>query len=179
MKVLRKERYYDNPPEVVWVALTSPAALAEWLMPNNFRPELNATFELVTDPTPMCRSAKRYCRVLEFDPPRRMVWSWQHETEPGKRETPPMRITWTLRPEGAGTRLQLEQTGFEGNGWLLPLLMSIGWKMMLKHRIPLILANVRRAADGFAFTPGAIPLKKRFYRATTVPAAYFPTGTAE
>ena len=35
-RVIRKEIFLPHPPEDVWLALTDPQALAEWLMPNNF-----------------------------------------------------------------------------------------------------------------------------------------------
>jgi uncharacterized protein YndB with AHSA1/START domain len=39
-----------EPPEKVWRALTTPAVLAEWLMPNEIRPEVGARFSLRTAP---------------------------------------------------------------------------------------------------------------------------------
>ncbi len=38
IKTLRKEVFYPHPRDKVWAALTTPEALAEWLMPNDFEP---------------------------------------------------------------------------------------------------------------------------------------------
>lgn len=172
MKVLRKERFYPFAPEVVWLALTDPAALAEWLMPNNFAPALGAKFEFRTDATPVCGSGLTRCEVLEFDPPRRMTWSWCRDAAPGAPAHPPMRIAWTLTTENEGTRLRLEQTGLEGQGWIIGVLMSIGWGMMMRNNIPRVLRNISHRTGALAFDPGAIPLGKRYYRAKSVPAEF-------
>jgi uncharacterized protein YndB with AHSA1/START domain len=176
MKRLRKERFYPVSAGVVWEALTDPAALAEWLMPNNFRAQVGATFELVTDPTPICGSGITRCQVVELATGKRMVWTWQRDAGAGRPASPPMTVAWTLVPEKAGTRLILEQTGLEGQGWLVRLLMNVGWGMMLRKRLPLVLANVAVQGGVTRFTPGAVPMSKRYYRCKTVPALYLQHG---
>jgi uncharacterized protein YndB with AHSA1/START domain len=174
MRILRKERFYPVSPAVVWEALTNPAALMEWLMPNNFRAEVGACFEFMTDPTPVCGSGVTRCQVVELVPQTRMTWKWLRDAEAGRPAHPPMTVTWTLIPERAGTRLVLEQTGLEGQGWLIGVLMSIGWTMMLRRRLPMVLANISEHDGVRHFKPGAVPLKKRYYRCKTVPARYLP-----
>lgn len=171
-RALRKERVYPVRPEVVWEALTNPAALAEWLMPNNFAPERGRKFEFRTDPHALCGSGLTRCEVLEIQPPRRMVWSWQRDASPGKPLPPPMTITWTLTPEGPGTRLTLEQTGLEHQGWLIGFLMNVGWGMMMRRSLTKVIARIDGPGPAVRFNPGAIPLKKRYYRCKTVPASY-------
>lgn len=160
---LRKSAHYKHPPESVWTALTDPRALAEWLMPNTFVPRVGHRFRFQTDPNRFCRIIATECEVLELDPPRRMVWSWEDRPLPGGPVRPPMRIEWTLTPERGGTRLELVQTG--ERPWWINLAMSFGWSGMLKDKLTKVLGNVR---DG-AFTPGAVPLEKRFYKARTIP----------
>ncbi|WP_438023664.1 SRPBCC family protein [Sorangium sp. So ce233] len=75
---LRIAREYPHPPELVWRALTEPALIAEWLMQNDFRPELGHRFTLRTDPGPGFDGVVR-CEVLELDPPTKMRWSWRVE----------------------------------------------------------------------------------------------------
>jgi uncharacterized protein YndB with AHSA1/START domain len=170
-KVIRKERLYPVPPNVVWEALTNPAALAEWLMPNNFTARQGASFEFLTDPTPVCGSGVTRCEVVELDPCRRMVWTWRRDAGAKGGAPLPMTVAWTLSAEGTGTRLVLEQTGLESQNWLVGVLMSIGWGMMLRRSLPRVIANVSR--DGAArFTPGAIPLAKRYYRCKSVPMSH-------
>lgn len=164
---IRKEVFYPDPPETVWVALTDPHAIAEWLMPNNFKPEVGHRFYFQVDPMPMFE-ARTECEVIECDPPRRLAYTWlivwrkEH-----RRKAQPMVVSWTLTPELGGTRLVFEQTPYVGPRALWTRLsMSMGWGLMHKRLIPRVLEHVR---DG-RFTPGAIPLERRHYKARTVPA---------
>ena len=79
-----------------------------------------------------------------------------------------MTITWTLTPQDGGTLLVLEQSGAENIGWLTRNMMRIGWGVMMKRLIPKVLARVSNGT----FTPGAIPLNKRYYTCKTVPEIY-------
>lgn len=178
-KVLRKERFYHVEPAVVWEALTNPAALAEWLMPNNFEARVGAKFEFRTDPTPVCGSGITRCEVRELEPCRRMVWTWLRDASAGSNAMPPMTVTWTLLPVHSGTRLVLEQTGFEHQTLLVRFLMSIGWSMMLKRSLSKVIANIRTHAGAQQFQPDAIPLTKRYYRCKSVPANFLhrPVGS--
>jgi hypothetical protein len=47
-------------------------------------------------------------------------------------------------------------------------MMRIGWGLMIKRLIPKILARV----ESGSFSPGAIPLAKRYYSCKTVPDEY-------
>lgn len=165
-KGIRKEFWYPDAPETVWVAITDPRAIAEWLMPNTFKPVVGHKFQFRTDPMPMCEGHTE-CEVLEVDPPRRLAYSWlivwtkQYKTEPQ-----PMIVSWTLTPERGGTRLVFEQTAYVGpRAWWTRFSMNMGWGMMHKRLIPKVMGHVR---DG-AFTPGAVPLEKRCYKAKTIP----------
>lgn len=170
-KTLKKERFYPVRPDVVWEAITNPAALAEWLMPNSFRAEVGASFEFRTDPTAICGSGLTRCKVIELVPCKRMVWTWHRDADV-KSSTPPMTITWTLAEEHGGTRLVLEQAGLEHQSWLIRILMSIGWGMMLRRSLSKVIANIS-VADGVArFASGAIPLSKRYYTCKSVPKSY-------
>jgi len=52
---LRKEAWCPHSPEKVWVAITDPRAIAEWLMPNNFKAEVGAKFRFEVDPMRMMK----------------------------------------------------------------------------------------------------------------------------
>jgi uncharacterized protein YndB with AHSA1/START domain len=167
-KTLRREFVYpDDSPERVWVALTDPRALAEWLEPNTFKPIVGHKFIFQVDPAPGCSSMTR-CEVVECEKPRRLSYTWTAVPKKrGKPDMGPMLVTWTLTPEGPGTRLVFEHTGLEMIPWWMGLMMRFGWGIMHKRWIPKVVRNV--AADG-TFTPGAIPLHKRCYKCKTVPA---------
>ncbi len=94
-------------PEQVWRALTEAGALAEWLMPNDFKPRLGHQFRFRPR-----RGRDRglrgevRCEVVELEAPRRLAYTWREQPE----QTPDL-VTWTLEPVEAGTRLRLEHTG--------------------------------------------------------------------
>ncbi|MBL8745930.1 MAG: SRPBCC domain-containing protein [Phycisphaerae bacterium] len=171
-KSVRKEAFYPYSPERVWVALTDPRALAEWLMPNTFRPVLGHEFEFRYDVQPFCGSGRTVCRVLEIDAPRRMVWSWTNvPRDPGQPMPPAMRVEWTLTRERNGTRLVLVHSGLEHESWFVGLMMRFGWGTMVSRWLPRVVANVAGDESG-VFTPGAIPLEKRCYTCRTIPAEF-------
>jgi uncharacterized protein YndB with AHSA1/START domain len=157
--------FYPVPREAVWVALTDRRALAEWLEPNDFEPVVGHKFRFQTDPG-ACGSGLSLCEVLEVDPPRKLVYSWQHvPSKPNKPMPHPTRVTWTLEEVPGGTKLTLEHTGFRGFGqWFISRMMWIGWKYMLRKLVPKVLARV----SGREFTPGAIPMNKRTYTCKAV-----------
>jgi uncharacterized protein YndB with AHSA1/START domain len=161
IKTLRKEVLLLHAPTRVWVALTDARALAEWLMPNDFRPEVGRTFQFRVDPMLSFQGIVD-CEVLEVEPPRRLVYTWVSRMK-GKPPHLPMTLIWTLVPTEDGTRLVLEQSGLENLTLWWRFSMKMGWGRMLKTLLPTVLDNV---SDG-DFTPGAIT--KRDYGVKTVP----------
>jgi uncharacterized protein YndB with AHSA1/START domain len=162
--VVRKEAWYPHPPSAVWIALTDPRAIAEWLMPNNFRAEIGAEFRMEVDPAPFCGDGVTLCKVLELEPERRLVYSWRTPETPGKKPCATTQVAWTLSPERGGTRLVLEHFGVEAIPLHQRLMMKFGWGTMVKRWIPKVAANVR---DG-RFSPGAFPLSKRCYKTSRI-----------
>ena len=75
IKTLRKEVFYPYPREKVWAALTTPQALAEWLMPNDFEPVVGKRFQFRVDGM-MNYSGITDCEILEVEPPERLVFTW-------------------------------------------------------------------------------------------------------
>ncbi len=166
MKSFRRKAVYKHAVEDVWAALTDPKALAEWLMPvTHFEPKAGARFRFQFDPEKLCPTGIVDLEILEIDPPRRMVWSWQHRAGEGTKQAPPMRVEWTLVPVEGGTRLELVQY-YEGQPWSITFAMGMGWRFYLRMYLPKALRNVA----GGVFTPGAIPLAKRAYKAKNMPA---------
>lgn len=166
MTALRREAFYPHPVDAVWEALTDPRALAEWLMPNNFEPVRGKRFRFHVDRS-WWFSGITECEVLEVDRPRRLVYTWQIlPRKDGAPRHAPMTLTWTLAPEGNGTRLVLEQEGIEHVHWWYRKALGMGWGRMLDTLLPKVIANVR---DG-RFVPGAVT--RRDYRTKTVPAGY-------
>ncbi len=165
MKSFRRKAVYRHPIDDVWTALTDPRALAEWLMPvTHFEPRVGERFRFQFDPEKLCPTGIVDLQILEIDPPRRMVWSWQHRAAEGAKQAPPMRVEWTLVPVDGGTRVELVQS-YEGQPWSITFAMGMGWRFYLGKFLPKALKNV----SGGVFRPGAIPLEKRAYKAKTVP----------
>ena len=132
---LRFEVVYKHPIEKVWRALTDSKAIAQWLMENDFEPRLGHEFQFRSKPQPGW-DGHTYCKVIEFDPPRRLAYTWRG----GPIDTV-LRIT--LEPVPEGTRLVLEHTGFRGvKALMVSLIMGSGWKGIVNKRIPAVLARM-------------------------------------
>jgi uncharacterized protein YndB with AHSA1/START domain len=163
MTTIRKDVYLDASVPDTWTALTDPKALAEWLMPNDFKPVVGHRFRFHVDPMGSY-SGITECEVLEVEPPTRLVYTWTSVPKDSSRPRPPaMTLIWTVAPEGNGSRLTLEQRGLETLSFFWRLSMRHGWKRMMGTHLPKVVRNVR----GGEFTPGAIV--KRDYGITTVP----------
>jgi uncharacterized protein YndB with AHSA1/START domain len=118
---LRIDEVLPSPIEAVWRALTDPRTLARWLMENDFEPRVGHAFTL-RDPPTATWDGRVACEVLELDPPRRMVWSWNG----GMKGETTTRVVFELRAEGEGTRFTLRHEG-EGDAAQGEALLS-GWK---------------------------------------------------
>jgi len=143
--MIRIETFYPFAVEQVWDALTDRESLAQWLMENDFRPQVGHKFSFRAKPMPGWNGIVD-CEVLEVERPHALSYTWQSG---GHRTT----VTWTLQADQSGTRLLLEHTGFRGvGGWMTSkLMLGPGWKKMLKRNIPVILAHRK---TGQPFPPG-------------------------
>ena len=165
-KSLRREAFFRHSQEDVWAAITTPEAIAEWLMPNDFKPEVGHKFRLQVDENFMFSGISE-CEVLEVDPPNKLVFNWV--IVPKDRDAPrhtPMILTWMLSSVDGGTRLVLEQAGLEHISWHYRWMMSGGWRRYIKSLLPKVLKNF----EAGNFTPGAIPPSKRCYPMKHIPA---------
>ena len=166
---IRKELFYPHPPEDVWAAITDPRAIAEWMMPNTFKPVLGHKFQFKTDPLPFCEDHIE-CEVVEFDPPRRLAYTWLivWRTQ-ARRKAEPMLVSWTLSPQDGGTRLVFDQSPYRGPyAWWTRFSMNMGWGMMHKRLLRRVLTHVSAGQ----FSPGAVPPAKRMYSAKTLPPEF-------
>jgi uncharacterized protein YndB with AHSA1/START domain len=99
-----------HPPAKVWRALTEPELLVAWLMSNDMRPLVGHKFTFKAQPMPWWDGVV-HCEVLELEPHKRLRYSWRSGPESSPLDTV---VTWTLTPTpSGGTRLALEQTGFQ------------------------------------------------------------------
>lgn len=114
-----------HPPQRVWRALTDPALLAEWLLPAiGLELEPGAAFKFKTQPYPGWDGTVN-CRFLEIEPQKKLSYTWVV----GDMELD-TRVTFTLTPTAAGTRLSLVQSGFKPEQKQNAGGARYGWKMM-------------------------------------------------
>jgi uncharacterized protein YndB with AHSA1/START domain len=107
---IRKEVRFPQPREQVWNALSTSAALAEWMYPNDFEPRIGHRFTFRVPPNPQVNfeGLTVHCEVLECEPPSRLVFSWS-----AGGPVIDTRVTFQLESEDGGTRLSLEHSGFD------------------------------------------------------------------
>jgi uncharacterized protein YndB with AHSA1/START domain len=127
---IQREIVFPQPREEVWRALTDSAALAEWLMPNDFEPRVGHRFTFRTQPNPQAGfDGIVHCEVIECAPPSQLAYSWAG----GGIDT---RVSYRLEADGGGTRVFFEQSGFDlAQPWGGNALRGAeyGWTMMFER----------------------------------------------
>jgi uncharacterized protein YndB with AHSA1/START domain len=136
MASIEVDQFLARPPGRVWAALTDPVLLARWLMPNDFKPVVGHVFTFRTEAVPQQGfDGIVHCEVLDLEPPRLMRFSWRG----GGLDTV---VSWSLVPEGAGTRLLIRHDGFDdadpGQRTVMGILGG-GWRGHLVRRLTALL----------------------------------------
>jgi uncharacterized protein YndB with AHSA1/START domain len=98
------EREMPYPPSKIWRALTETSLISEWLMENDFQPEVGRQFNFRANPVPQWNGIID-CEVLEVEPYVRLSYRW------GTMGVNSV-VAWTLTPTERGTHLRMEQSGF-------------------------------------------------------------------
>lgn len=108
-KTIRREILMPQPREQVWEAITNSATLEEWMYPNDFEPRIghHFTFRVPPNPKQGFDGLTVRCEVLECDPPNRLTFSWSVGGPVVNT-----RVSFRLEPDGDGTRLFFEHSGF-------------------------------------------------------------------
>ncbi len=97
------EKQLPHPIELVWAEITEKSAISNWLMAtDDFKPAVGCRFRM----KPLSMDGLVDAEVLEFEIPRRMVWSWSVDDR-----NPPSKVTFMLARDGAGTRFRLRHVG--------------------------------------------------------------------
>jgi len=132
LTAIRVHDHLPHSPATVWRALTDSRLIARWLMQNDFRLELGHEFNFHTTPMPAVKfDGVVHCKVLAIEPERLLRYSWRSKNAENALDSI---VTWRLVPEGDGTHLYLEHTGFDPDH---PL-QQIGRKMMGGGWIPIV-----------------------------------------
>lgn len=100
------EREMPHPPEKIWRALTQPHLIAEWLMKNDFKPDVGHRFNLRGD-----WGGVLDCEVLAVEPNKTLSYSWDFSSDDAVYDLKST-VTFTLTATTTGTRLRMEQSGF-------------------------------------------------------------------
>ena len=141
-RVIRVDQFLPHPPEKVWRAITEPDLIAKWLMPNDFKLEVGHTFTFQGFPIPAAGfGGTGHSEVLDFEPEKMLRIAWR--AAPADPSTLDSTVTFTLEPEGTGTRLFLVHDGFNPDDSYQAAshrFMSGGW--------PGVLAKVSQAIPG-------------------------------
>jgi uncharacterized protein YndB with AHSA1/START domain len=129
-RVIEIDQFYPHPPQRVWQALTTPELMARWLMePSGFTPVAGTCFSFRGQPMPSVGfSGEIACEVLDVVECKHLAISW---ADARSDEPSAWIVSWTLHPEGAGTRVILRHSGFNpddpiqqrsrtfmGSGWV-------------------------------------------------------------
>jgi uncharacterized protein YndB with AHSA1/START domain len=104
------ERVFPHPPEKLWRALTESTLLAQWMMNNDFAPEVGRRFQFRADPMPNWNGIVD-CEVLTVEPLKQLSYNWGvggAEAAGGLQWV----VLWTLTPAEGGTHVRMEQSGF-------------------------------------------------------------------
>ncbi|MEV5708921.1 SRPBCC domain-containing protein [Actinoallomurus sp. NPDC052274] len=111
-RTIRVDEFLPHPPAAVWRALTDSDLMARWLMPNDFKLVIGHAFTFQGTPIPQAGfGGTGHGTVLDFTAEKMLRISWCAAPEdPSRLEST---VTFTLQPEGTGTRLFLVHDGFD------------------------------------------------------------------
>lgn len=119
------EREFPHAPEKLWRALTQPHLMQEWLMKNDFAPQVGHRFKLTGE-----WGGVLDCEVLEIAPHRTLSYTWDFAHEDAAYNLKSV-VTFTLTPTAKGTMLRMEQAGFRTDQKQAFGGAQAGWKQFL------------------------------------------------
>jgi uncharacterized protein YndB with AHSA1/START domain len=119
--------YIETTPDKLWQALTDSAFTRQYWFGTELRTDwkVGSPFALVMDGT-----TSDVGEILEYDPPRRLSYTFQHVLRPEFRNEKPTKVVFTLEPHGNFVKLTLTHEGFDGAPQLLDAI-SNGWPAIL------------------------------------------------
>jgi len=128
MSKITVTRSLNFPISQVWQALTDPQQLENWLMNNDFRPELGHKFQFKTDPAPGFDGTIN-CEVLEINSQSRLSFSWASGSINST-------VAFNLQETSKGTELTVTHDGFGFKDIIGKTILKAGWKKLLGQKLP-------------------------------------------
>jgi uncharacterized protein YndB with AHSA1/START domain len=155
---LKIERLLPGPIERVWAYLTDSELRCRWLAAGPMETDAGTSFELVwrndelsdlpsRRPSGFPEEHRMQSRVVEFDPPRRLVISWQGSGD----------VSFDLAPQGDDVLLTLIHRRVPDRATLL--MYGAGWHMHLDLLVACATGQVRQP-----FWEGWSRLQKEYER---------------
>jgi uncharacterized protein YndB with AHSA1/START domain len=136
LTTVHADEFLPHPPARVWAALTDPDAVRAWFMAGDFQPVVGHRFEFHAGPVGATNfSGTIACEVLDVRPGELLRYSWVDAGNPDGLDSV---VTWTLRPEGSGTRVFVEHRGFDpddAHQRLARTIMGGGWRSHVLRRL--------------------------------------------
>lgn len=114
-------------PEQIWAAIVTPELTERYF--HSSRIEITPTRRLSLGPDGTVRGDSK---VLEFDPPRRLVHEWRPLYDPELAAEQTSRVTWEIEPHEDGySRLTLIHDRLEGAPKTAASVAGSGWMFVL------------------------------------------------
>ena len=129
------EREFAFPPEKLWRALTQPHLIEEWLMKNDFKPNVGHHFNLRGD-----WGGVLDCEVLAIEPNKTLSYTWNFAHDDVAYNLTSV-VTFTLTATGTGTHLRMEQSGFRADQPKAFGGAKFGWLKFLENLDQLLARN--------------------------------------
>lgn len=126
------EREFNHAPEKLWRALTQPHLMAEWLMKNDFAPQVGHRFQLKGE-----WGGTLDCEVLEIEAQKTLSYTWVFKHADPAYDLDST-VTFTLTPTANGTVLRMEQEGFRPNQKQALGGATAGWNQMFEKLAELL-----------------------------------------
>lgn len=119
------EREFPHAAAKLWRALTQPHLMQEWLMKNDFAPQVGHRFKLTGE-----WGGVLDCEVLTIEEGKTLSYTWDFVHEDPAYNLKSV-VTFTLTPTATGTVLRMEQAGFRPDQKQAFGGAHAGWKQFL------------------------------------------------
>ncbi|NNF03183.1 MAG: hypothetical protein HKN17_01850 [Rhodothermales bacterium] len=113
------EQHYPHSIDDVWLAISEADRISTWFIQADFAAKVGYAYTFTHESTTVTG------KVLEVEPPRRLVYTWI-VGDTGVETI----VSWTLTASNDGTLLRIEHTGFERYADTAPVMIKSstgGW----------------------------------------------------